>query len=86
MSSVCTMSAACTGVAPGAWETQSSLSGGAALSTMVKVFSVSPNRRREDSELGVARGSRTGLVCMSCFRSSAGGAKRSWPFNHENVH
>jgi hypothetical protein len=41
--------------------------------------------RQVKSQSG-SRVSDPNLVWLSCFRSSTGGAKRSWPFNHENVH
>lgn len=56
-----------------------------------KVFSFNvPNSSESSSRyvkpLSGSRVSAPDLVCLFCFRSSTRGAKRSWPFNHENVH
>jgi hypothetical protein len=85
MSTVCKMSAARADVELEAWETQRLLSCGVTLSPVFNPIFDLPNRRREASEQSVARGSRPEFVCMSCFRSSKGGAKRSWSSDHETL-
>jgi hypothetical protein len=81
------MSSAPTVEAPGVSATQPKLNEAAWVPTGTPRIVVLPNRCVAQSVYG--RGASTSaaeFVYLSCLRSSAGGVKRSWPFDHDNVH